>query len=61
VLAVYFDDKGLVKQIANYGLKDGKVFDFIERKTRTGGADLSLIGQIFKGVGNVNPLGNLQN
>lgn len=61
VLAVYFDDKGLVKQIANYGLKDGKVFDFIERKTRTGGADLNLIGQIFKGVGNVNPLGNLQN
>lgn len=60
VLAVYFDDKGLVKQIANYGLKDGKVFDFIERKTRTGGADLNLIGQIFKGVGNVNPIGNLQ-
>ncbi len=58
VLAVYFDDKGLVKQIANYGLQDGKVFDFIERKTRTGGADLNLISQIFKGVGRVNPLGN---
>lgn len=59
VLAVYFDEKGLVKQIANYGLQDGKVFDFIERKTRTGGADVNLIGQILKGVGNVNPLGNL--
>ena len=59
VLAVYFDEKGLVKQISNYGLQDGKVFDFIERKTRTGGADLNLINQIIKGVGNVNPLGNL--
>jgi outer membrane protein assembly factor BamE (lipoprotein component of BamABCDE complex) len=59
VLAVYFDEKGLVKQIANYGLKDGKVFDFIERKTRTGGSDLNLISQIFKGVGRVNPLGGL--
>lgn len=59
VLAVYFDENGLVKQIANYGLKDGKVFDFIERKTRTGGADLNLIAQIFKGVGRVNPLGNM--
>ncbi|MBS1182619.1 MAG: bamE [Proteobacteria bacterium] len=59
VLAVYFDEKGLVKQISNYGLQDGKVFDFIQRKTRTGGADLNLISQIIKGVGNVNPLGNL--
>ncbi len=59
VLAVYFDEKGLVKQISNYGLQDGKVFDFIQRKTRTGGADLNLINQIIKGVGNVNPLGNL--
>ncbi|WP_237155207.1 outer membrane protein assembly factor BamE [Oryzibacter oryziterrae] len=56
VMAVYFDDKGLVKQIANYGLKDGKVFDFIQRKTRTGGADLNLISQILAGVGNGNPL-----
>jgi len=55
VLAIYFDDKGTVKQIANYGLKDGKVFDFIERKTRTTGADLSLISQILSGVGRGNP------
>ncbi|MCM5559941.1 outer membrane protein assembly factor BamE [Pleomorphomonas sp. JP5] len=59
VLAIYFDEQGLVKQIANYGLKDGKVFDFIERKTRTGGADLNLLAQIFNGVGRVNPLGNM--
>lgn len=51
VVAVYFDDKGAVRQIANYGLKDGKVFDFIERKTRTGGADLNLVSQILGAVG----------
>jgi outer membrane protein assembly factor BamE (lipoprotein component of BamABCDE complex) len=57
VLAVYFDDKGAVRQIANYGLQDGKVFDFIERKTRTGGADVSLIGQLLGSVGRTNPFG----
>ena len=59
VLAVYFDKGGSVERVANYGLQDGKLFDFIERKTRTGGADLNLISQIFKGVGRVNPLGGL--
>jgi outer membrane protein assembly factor BamE (lipoprotein component of BamABCDE complex) len=59
ILVVYFDDKGLVKQIANYGLQDGKVFDFITRKTRTGGADLNLLSQMLQGIGRTNPLGNL--
>lgn len=58
VLAVYFDDKGMVREIGNYGLKDGRVFDFIQRKTRTGGADLSLISQILQGVGRASPFGN---
>src|ERR1700733_6157063 len=37
VLAVYFDKNQRVSRIANYGLADGKVFDFITRKTPTGG------------------------
>jgi outer membrane protein assembly factor BamE (lipoprotein component of BamABCDE complex) len=48
VLAVYFDDKGAVKEIGNFGLQDGKVFDFISRTTRTGGQDLSLLGQLLR-------------
>lgn len=55
VIAIYFDEEGKVRQIANYGLKDGKVFDFIERKTRTGGAEVSLIGQMLGAVGRGNP------
>jgi len=42
VLAVYFDDEARVREIGNYGLQDGQVFDFISRKTRTGGADYGL-------------------
>ncbi len=59
ILAVYFDEKGNVKSMGNYGLKDGKVFDFIERRTRATGAELNLISQMLQGVGRVNPLGNL--
>lgn len=57
VLAIYFDDKGMVREIANYGLQDGKVFDFISRRTRTGGAEVSLIAQMLGAVGNQNPFG----
>lgn len=50
VLAVYFDQTRRVERIANYGLKDGKVFDFISRTTPTGGADQNLIRQILQGA-----------
>jgi outer membrane protein assembly factor BamE (lipoprotein component of BamABCDE complex) len=61
VLAIYFDDKGNVRDIGKYGLKDGKLFAFIERRTRATGAELSFIGQMFQGLGHVNPMGNLTN
>ncbi len=51
VLAVYFDENEQVARHASYGLKDGKVFDFISRKTPSGGKDRSLIGQILSGIG----------
>jgi len=56
VLVVYFDDKGKVKEIGNYGLQDGKVFDFINRKTKTTGADYGLISQMLK-ANPANPFG----
>ena len=51
VLAVYFGKDGRVSQIANYGLKDGKVFDFISRTTPTGGKDQNFLTQIIMGAG----------
>lgn len=49
VLAVYFDQERRVERIANYGLKDGKIFDFISRTTPTGGSEQNLLRQIFSG------------
>jgi outer membrane protein assembly factor BamE (lipoprotein component of BamABCDE complex) len=48
VIAVYFDKNRRVQRIAEYGLKDGKVFDFISRTTPTSGADMSIINGIFR-------------
>ncbi len=58
VLAVYFNEDGTVREIANYGLQDGKVFDFISRRTRTGGAEVSLITQLLGAVGGSGPFGS---
>lgn len=56
VLAVYFDDKARVREVANYGLEDGKVFDYIGRKTKTSGADYGLLSQILR-ANPANPFG----
>jgi outer membrane protein assembly factor BamE (lipoprotein component of BamABCDE complex) len=51
VVAVYFDDTATVTRVGDYGLKDGKVFDFVTRTTPTGGRDLNFLGQILSGTG----------
>nr|WP_315919740.1 outer membrane protein assembly factor BamE [Mesorhizobium sp. SP-1A] len=55
VLAVYFGKDNRVTRIANYGLKDGKVFDFVTRTTPTGGKDQNFLTQIIKGAGKMSP------
>ncbi|BCJ90634.1 hypothetical protein IZ6_13690 [Terrihabitans soli] len=47
VVAVYFDKERRVERVANYGLQDGVVFDFISRKTPTTGTERSLVGQLL--------------
>jgi outer membrane protein assembly factor BamE (lipoprotein component of BamABCDE complex) len=47
VVAVYFDRERRVERLANYGLKDGKVFDFVSRTTPSGGAELSYLNYVF--------------
>jgi outer membrane protein assembly factor BamE (lipoprotein component of BamABCDE complex) len=51
VLAVYFDKNRQVQRVANYGLQDGKVFDFISRTTPTSGQEISYLTPIFRLVG----------
>ncbi|HEY0224366.1 MAG TPA: outer membrane protein assembly factor BamE [Pseudolabrys sp.] len=48
VVAVYFDKDRRVERLANYGLKDGKVFDFASQTTPTGGNDLNYLRGILK-------------
>ncbi len=42
VLAVYFKNKR-VERVANYGLEDGQVFDYVSRTTATPGGDTSFL------------------
>jgi len=55
VLAIYFDAQQEVAQIANYGLQDGKLFDFASRTTPTGGSDRSFLGQLITGMAGAPP------
>lgn len=47
VIAVYFDQNRKVRRIAEFGLKDGHVFDFVSQTTPTGGNDLSVVTTIL--------------
>jgi outer membrane protein assembly factor BamE (lipoprotein component of BamABCDE complex) len=52
VVAVYFDQAETVQQVANYGLKDGKVFDFISDSTPAPGAkDEGILKSMFRNLG----------
>ena len=48
VIAVYFDKNRRVERLADYGLKDGKIFDYISRTTQTSGQELSYLSYMFK-------------
>jgi len=59
VVAVYFNQGGIVDRVANYGLKDGKVFDFISATTPAPGArDEGLLRSLFRNLGSRQVFGN---
>jgi outer membrane protein assembly factor BamE (lipoprotein component of BamABCDE complex) len=43
VLAVYFNKGKKLERVANYGLEDGKVFDYLSRTTPTAGGDTGFV------------------
>ncbi len=51
VLAVYFNPVGTVEKVANYGMKDGVVVDYVNRETAAHLRDKSFIARFFRGVG----------
>jgi outer membrane protein assembly factor BamE (lipoprotein component of BamABCDE complex) len=56
VIAVYFSPDRKVVRLANYGLKDGKVFDFISQTTPTGGQERTILGGLLGST--FNPFGS---
>jgi outer membrane protein assembly factor BamE (lipoprotein component of BamABCDE complex) len=56
VVAVYFNKGFKVERVANYGLNNGVIFDFISRTTPTGGEEQSFLRNLFRGVTSFNPL-----
>ena len=48
VIAIYFDKNRQVQRLANYGMQDGQIFDFISRTTPTSGQELSYLTPLFK-------------
>ena len=51
VLAVYFAQMGSVDRVAQYGLKDGKVFDYVKNETPSHARDESLLKALFRNLG----------
>jgi outer membrane protein assembly factor BamE (lipoprotein component of BamABCDE complex) len=48
VVAVYFDRNRRVERLANYGMRDGKIFDYVSRTTPSGGEEINYLGGVFK-------------
>jgi outer membrane protein assembly factor BamE (lipoprotein component of BamABCDE complex) len=51
VVAVYFGQMGSVDRIAQYGLKDGKVFDYVKNETPSHTKDQGMLKALFRNLG----------
>lgn len=51
VLAVYFGPRGSVDKVAQYGLKDGKVFDYVKNETPSHARDEGILKALFRNLG----------
>lgn len=53
VVAVRFDEAGLVEGVDRFGLEDGRVIDLETRTTPTFGRELTVVQQLFGNIGQV--------
>lgn len=51
VVAVYFTPTGSVDRVAQYGLKDGKVFDYVKNETPVHAKDEGILKALFRNLG----------
>jgi outer membrane protein assembly factor BamE (lipoprotein component of BamABCDE complex) len=55
VVAIYFDKKNTVNRVANYGLQDGKIIDFVKSETPSKGSEDSVLKELFRNIGRPMP------
>jgi len=51
VVAVYFSPHGSVDHVSQYGLKDGKVFDYVKNETPSMAKDEGILKALFRNLG----------
>jgi outer membrane protein assembly factor BamE (lipoprotein component of BamABCDE complex) len=51
VVAVYFGEMGAVDRVAHYGLKDGRVFDYVANVTPSHARDEGMLKALFRNLG----------
>lgn len=54
VLAITFDEAGVVENLVTYGLEDGKVVPLTRRVTKAGDGDIGFIRKLFGNIGGLN-------
>lgn len=53
VLAVNFDQRGVVKDVRRYGLADGRIIPLDPETTATGGREMGILEQLFGNILNM--------
>jgi len=54
VLAITFDEAGVVENLITYGLEDGQVVPLTRRVTKSGDGDIGFIRKLFGNIGGLN-------
>lgn len=57
VVAISFNEDGVVQNIERYGLEDGRVVPISRRVTDSAGGNISFIRKLFGNIGSLNPAG----
>ena len=58
VLAIKFDDSGIVDSMKVYGQEDGRTIAYVDRVTPTEGTSLTILQQLLGNLGRFNPEGD---
>jgi len=58
ILAVAFDEGGIVESMRVYGQEDGRTIAYVDRTTPTEGNSLTIVQQLLGNLGRFNPSGD---